>query len=106
MQQKIKKGQIFFINRIVEYAMSNSQKYFFAIQEIHKCPFNSHITNCHHNRSPNIGTEFSEPLEKSVSCIFPVNKTARYINKNGVHADDFKKEGPFFIAQHINNIIE
>jgi beta-glucosidase/6-phospho-beta-glucosidase/beta-galactosidase len=76
------------------------------IQEIHKSPFNGHITNSHYNGSPEGWTEFSEPLKKTIIRVFPVYKTARYVYENGIHADDFKKEGPFFITQHINYVVE
>jgi hypothetical protein len=56
--------------------MSNPQKYFLMIKEIHKCPLDSHITNCHHNGGPNGGTEFPEPLKKSIIRIFPIYKAA------------------------------
>jgi hypothetical protein len=53
---------------------SDPEENFFQVEEIHKCPLDGQVTDGHNNQVPGNGNEFSQPLEKAIGCIFPVDK--------------------------------
>ena len=99
---------IFFYERKYKYPDSqlHAKKDLLTVHEIKKKPFYHDIANCHHYNIPGISNPLTQPFEKPIGCVFPVNKVTRHIDQYGIHADHFKIECPFFITAYIYDIIK
>src|SRR5678809_1635553 len=90
---------VFFYKR--KYNNTNSRLYakkdLLAVHKIQEKPFYHHIANSHHNKIPGITYPLTQPFEKTIGCIFPVNKMTRHVDQYGIHADHFEIKCPFFI---------
>ena len=99
---------IFLCEREYKYPDSqlHAKKDLLTIHEIKKKPFYHDIANCHHYNIPGISNPLTQPFEKTIGCVFPVNKMTRHIDQYGIHADHFEIERPFFVTPHIDEVIK
>jgi hypothetical protein len=78
----------------------------FLIHKIQEGPFHQHQANGHHYSVVGVANQLAKPAKEPVGRILPVYKSAGHIYKYRVHTDNFKKERPAFMAQHINDVIK
>ena len=87
-------------------ALSDSEKNSFLIHKIKEKPFDEYKAHGKDDDVIRISYELSQPVEKAIGCVLPVDEMSGNINQDGIHSDHLKEKGPFFIAQDIYNIIE
>ena len=82
------------------------QKDFLFVHKIQEAPFQQYKGYRHHHNIIGTTGQLSCPFKKCIVAKVPVNEFARHIDKNGVHANYFKEEGPLLVAAHINDIVK
>lgn len=84
----------------------DAKKDLFTVHEIQEKPFYHDIANGHYHDVPGVPNPLTQPFEKAIGCVFPVNKMTGHIDQNRIHADHFKIKRPFFITLHVNQVIK
>jgi hypothetical protein len=76
------------------------------IEVIQEQPFNGYESDGHNDNVIRVADQLKQPLEKALIGIIPTDKMTGNIDQDGVHADDFEKEGPLFIAQDVDYVVK
>ena len=76
------------------------------IHHIQKQPLNAQVGQGGGHGVPGVANELKQPVKEGGVGMFPIDKVGRHVNEDRVHADDFEKEGPFYVSLYVDDVVK